>query len=95
VGAVMVNSFRDRIREPVDKLMQSARGLLEAQLEEEHKKLVESLLENALLLQRSVRESAAPNMDPATGGHGENTRESGDPRQLGLIFNGANGGLQP
>jgi hypothetical protein len=95
VGAMMVNSFRDRIRQPVDKLMQSARGLLEAQLEEEHKKLVESLLENALLLQSSIREGAAPNMDPATGGHGENTRESGDPRQLGLIFNGANGGLQP
>jgi hypothetical protein len=95
VGAVMVNSFRDRIRQPVEKLMQSARGLLEAQLEQEHKKLVESLLENALLLQSSVRESGAPNVDPPKGGHGENPRESGDPRQLGLVFNETNGDLQP
>jgi chromosome segregation ATPase len=94
VGAAMVNSFRDRIRQPIDKLMQSARRLLETQLEDEHRKLVESLLENALLLQTSVRESGLSNAGSA-GTHGENPRESGDPRQLGLVFNEATGGLQP
>jgi len=95
VGAAMVNTFRDRIRQPVDKLMQSARRLLEVQLEDEHKKLVECLLENALLLQTSVRESGSSNTDPSPAGRGENPRESVDPRQLGLVFNEANGGLQP
>ena len=95
VGAAMVNSFRDRIRQPIDKLMQSARRLLESQLEDEHKRLVESLFENALLLQTNVRESGSSSADPAAGGRGEKPRESGDPRQLGLVFNEANGGLQP
>ena len=95
VGAAMVNSFRDRLRPPVDKLMQSARRLLEVQLDDEHKKLVESLLENALLLQTSVRESGTSNARSNAGGHGENPRELGDPRQLGLVFSQANGGLQP
>jgi len=95
VGAAMVNSFRDRLRPPVDKLMQSARLLLEVQLDDEHKKLVESLLENALLLQTSVRESGTSNAATNAGGHAENPREPGDPRQLGLVFNEANGGLQP
>lgn len=95
VGAAMVNTFRNRIRQPVDKLMQSARRLLEVQLEDEDKKLVESLLENALLLQTSVRESGSSNTDPGAAGRGENPRESVDPRQLGLVFSEANGGLQP
>ena len=95
VGAAMVNKFRDRIRQPIDKLTQSARRLLEVQLEDEQKKLVESLLKNALLLQTSVRESGTSNADPAAGGRGENPREPGDPRQLGLVFNEANSGLQP
>jgi chromosome segregation ATPase/CheY-like chemotaxis protein len=95
VGAAMVNNFRDRLRQPVDKLMQSARQLLEVPIEDEHKKLVESMLENALLLQTSVRESGTSNADPSTGARGENPRGSNDPRQLGLVFSEANGGLQP
>jgi chromosome segregation ATPase len=94
VGAAMVNNFRDRIRQPIDKLMQSARQLLEAHLDGEHKKQVESLLENALLLQTSVRESGNSNAEPGAG-RGENPREASDPRQLGLVFNETNGGLQP
>jgi len=94
VGAAMVNNFRDRIRQPIDKLMQSARQLLEAHLDGEHQKQVESLLENALLLQTSVRESGNSSADPAAG-RGGNPRESSDPRQLGLVFNETNGGLQP
>jgi len=60
VGSAMLNSFRRQIRQPVDHLLQTSRRLLEAGLEAEQKKLAESVLENALLLQSSVQEGASP-----------------------------------
>ncbi len=94
VGAAMVNNFRNRIRQPVDKLMESARRLLEVQLNEEHKKLVESLLENALFLQTSVRENGPSNGSTADE-QVESRRQSETTRPPDLISNEANGGLQP
>jgi hypothetical protein len=53
----MMNSFRRQIRQPVENVMVSSRQLLELQLPNDQKKIVESLLENALLLQSNVEES--------------------------------------
>jgi PAS domain S-box-containing protein len=63
VGNAMVNSLRRQIRQPVEDLLQSTRRLLEGGLEAEQKKLAESVLENALLLQSGLQEAgnaAAP-----------------------------------
>jgi PAS domain S-box-containing protein len=57
-GLAMVSRLRSQIREPVDGLMQLTRRLLETELEDEPKKLVDSLLENALLVQRTLQEAA-------------------------------------
>ena len=59
VGRSMVNSFRRQVREPADHLIQATRRLLEIELEEEPKKLVESVLEDALLLQTNLQESGS------------------------------------
>jgi chromosome segregation ATPase len=68
VGRAMVNSFRRQMRAPVERLTESSRRLLESGLEEESKQLVESMLENALLLQSSLQEnSATPTTDRAEG----------------------------
>ena len=94
VGAAMVNGFRNQIRQPIDKLMHSARRLLEIHLEEEPKKLVESLLKSALLLQTSLREGGSLNADSA-GDPSENPRESSAPRSPDLISNEASSSLRP
>jgi hypothetical protein len=60
-GLAMVTRLRSQIREPVDGLMQLTRRLLEAELEDEPKKIVESLLENALLVQTTLQEAATLN----------------------------------
>jgi len=52
----MVNTLRRQMRQPVDSLLQATRRLLEAELDEDQKKLAESLLESALLLQTTVKE---------------------------------------
>ena len=57
------NRLRRQIREPVENMMRTTRRLLESQLEEEPKKLVESVLENALLLQSSVQDLGNLNPD--------------------------------
>lgn len=95
VGTAMVNNFRERLRQPIDKLMQSARRLLDAPLDEENKKLVESLLECALLLQTSVRESGTSNPGPLAEGRGGNPREPDDVRSLSPASSEAAGNLQP
>ncbi|HXJ61516.1 MAG TPA: response regulator [Verrucomicrobiae bacterium] len=59
VGSVMVNNLRRQIRQPVEDVLQSTRRLLEGGLEAEQKKLAESVLENALLLQSGLQEVAA------------------------------------
>jgi hypothetical protein len=53
-----VNSFRSQLRAPADTLMQAIRQLLEVSLEDDSKKLVEKVLENALLLQTSLQDEA-------------------------------------
>ena len=57
VARTMMNSFRRQIRQPIESVMESSRRLLEHDLPQEQKKVVESLLENALLLQSTVEES--------------------------------------
>jgi PAS domain S-box-containing protein len=59
VGNAMVNSLRRQIRQPVEDLLQSTRRLLEGGLEAEQKKLAESVLENALLLQSGLQEASS------------------------------------
>jgi DNA-binding response OmpR family regulator len=53
---VLANKIRRQVRDPIDDLMQLTRHLLDCQLEEEPKKLVESLIENALLLQANLQD---------------------------------------
>lgn len=67
-GLTAGNRLRRQMREPVENLMKSTRRLLENALEEESKKLVESVLENALLLQTSLQDKESVNAaSPATG----------------------------
>src|SRR6185503_610236 len=53
---VLLNRLRTRVREPMDKLLRSTRGLLEVELKDDQKKLVESILEEALLLKSNFQE---------------------------------------
>jgi len=57
VARSMMNNFRRQVREPVESVMLSSRRLLEQDLPQEQKKVVESLLENALMLQSTLEES--------------------------------------
>jgi hypothetical protein len=54
-----LNRLRSETREPVDKLMQATRSLLEVELSEEPKKLVASILDSALLLQNKLQETGS------------------------------------
>jgi len=60
-GLTMVNRLRTQVREPVDGLMHATRRLLEIELQEEPKKLVEAVLQNALLVQTTLQEAATLN----------------------------------
>ena len=53
----MMNSFRRQVRQPIESVMESSRRLLEHDLSQEQKKVVETLLENALLLASTIEES--------------------------------------
>jgi CheY-like chemotaxis protein len=61
LSMTMVNHFRSQIRPPADQVLQSTRRLLEVPLKDEEKRLVESLLENVLLLQTKLDESSELN----------------------------------
>jgi len=91
VGQAMVNSFRKQIEQPVEHLMQSTRRLLESQLEAEQKQLVESLLENALLLRTSLQESGPSN----AGGDRAGSPKSDPVRPPGLMPERGKPNLQP
>ena len=91
VGQAMVNSFRKQIEQPVEHLMQSTRRLLESQLEAEQKKLVEALLENALLLRTSLQESGPSN----AGGDRAGALKSDPVRPPGLMPERGKPNLQP
>jgi len=72
VGRTTVNRLRRQIRQPLDSLVQSTRRLLEAQLDEEQTKLVEAVLENALVLQSSLQEPRTSTADsPRAEGEGQ------------------------
>lgn len=58
LGRAFVNSFRTHLRPSAEHLLQSTRRLLELPLEDEHKELLEDVLENALLLQTSMQDDA-------------------------------------
>ena len=60
LGRAFVNSFRTQLRMPSENLMDSIRRLLELQLDSEQRKLVESALQSALLLQAAVQEEPMP-----------------------------------
>jgi DNA repair exonuclease SbcCD ATPase subunit len=58
LGRAFVNSFRTHLRPSAEHLLQASRRLLELPLDDEHKKLVEELLEDALTLQTSMQNDA-------------------------------------
>jgi len=59
LGRAFVNSFRTHLRPSAEHLLQTSRRLLELPLDDEHKKVVEALLEDALLLQTSMQNDAS------------------------------------
>lgn len=61
---LLLNTMRTRMRDPLEQVLRSTRGLLEAELAPEHKKLVESVLEQALLLQSNIQEAPAGSSEP-------------------------------
>ena len=58
LGRAFVNSFRTHLRPSAEHLLQASRRLLELPLDDQHKKLVEGLLEDALMLQTSMQNDA-------------------------------------
>jgi CheY-like chemotaxis protein len=56
VSRALANSLRRQVRQPVESLLHSTRVLLDAELAEEQKQVVELMLENALLLQTCLQE---------------------------------------
>lgn len=64
-GQAMVNGLRKQMQTPVDQLMNSARQMLEFELQPELKKVAEGVLENALSIQTNVRESNLIDVDTA------------------------------
>ena len=84
VGRAMLDRFCKQIRQPVDGLMQLTRRLLEAELPDEQKRLVESVLENTLLLQTSLRESAAADAGSARAAD-QDQPQLDNPRPPGLL----------
>jgi hypothetical protein len=56
LGRAFVNSFRTQLRPSAQHLVQASRRVLDLQLDEEHKKIVEQVLEDALLLQTSMQD---------------------------------------
>jgi chromosome segregation ATPase len=56
-GQAMVNGLRRQLQTPVEQLMSSARQMLEFELLPELKQVAEGVLEKALALQASVRET--------------------------------------
>jgi chromosome segregation ATPase len=55
-GRILQSTLRKQIRKPVDDVYQSARCLLQLELPEEQKKLVEVVLKDALLVQTCLQE---------------------------------------
>lgn len=60
VGRAQVNGLRRQLQPPVESLHQSSCRLLQLGLSDEQKQLVQTMLENTLLLQTSLQESREP-----------------------------------
>lgn len=60
LSRALTNSLRRQIRQPVDHLLHSARSLLEFELPEDQKSLVEAMFENVLLVQASLQDGGEP-----------------------------------
>ena len=58
VARSMLNSLRRQLHDSVDTLMQTTRRLLEISTDDEHKQLVQTVLENVLVLQTTLDESS-------------------------------------
>jgi len=58
VNRAQTSTLKRQLRQPVDVLLHSARSLLEVELAEEPRKLVEALLENSLLVQTCLQEGS-------------------------------------
>lgn len=56
VNRAQTSTLKRQLRQPVDSLMQSTRSLLEADLPEQQRAMVETLLENTLLVQACLQE---------------------------------------
>ena len=56
-GRALVNGLRRQMQSPVESLHQSARRLLQFHLPEDQKGLIQSMLENVLLLHTSLQEA--------------------------------------
>jgi chromosome segregation ATPase len=62
---VLLNRLRARISGPMEELLRSTRRLLEIEQADDQKKLVESVLEQALLLKSNFQEAPATDEPPA------------------------------
>jgi chromosome segregation ATPase/DNA-binding response OmpR family regulator len=67
-GRTIRMEIRRQVRQPVDEICQSARQLLQAKLSAEHGKLVNQVLENALLAQASFRDDSVTHGNSTTAG---------------------------
>jgi len=59
-GRALVNSLRRQLQPPVESLHRTACGLLQLQLPDDQKELLQTMLENTLLLESSLQESPEP-----------------------------------
>jgi chromosome segregation ATPase len=67
----MVSNLRRQIRKPVKHLLQSTRDLLDVELPEPQKEVLQSILENALLVQTSIQKAGKSGSAPASAPEGE------------------------
>lgn len=66
VARTMLNSLRRQLHDSVDTLMQTTRRLLEISSDDEQKQLVQTVLENVLVLQTTLDEGSASGGSPGT-----------------------------
>jgi chromosome segregation ATPase len=63
-GDALLNRLRRQLQQPVEDLRQSACRLLQTELPAEQRQLVQTMLEDALLVQTGLREPAAQSAGP-------------------------------
>jgi len=55
---VVRKTLRRQLRQPVDEMCQSARRLIQSDLDDEQNRLVQAVLENGLLVQANLQDAA-------------------------------------